>query len=98
MARRTSALFASIIMIRCSSSCRWRRYDAELLQQAELVPARPVFDPLAALVEPGDDHHADVDSPPSGGNAEQHPVVRAAQRKSPGHAIALRDHFFDRAL
>src|SRR5579875_1561562 len=66
IARRTNALFSSpvltsTVMVTPPLSRRGGcRDDADLLQQAELIPGIPVFNPLTRVVEPGDNHHADV--------------------------------------
>src|SRR5260370_28961129 len=104
MARRTSALFASVavtfsVMIGAPRSRRGRRRDdAQLLHHAELVPAGPVLDPLACPIEAGDDHYAYSDRLPGGRDAEQRSGMRASHAEPAGHAVALRDHLFHRAV
>src|SRR5271166_5727285 len=104
MARRTSALFASVDLTSYAmidaplSGYGRRRDDAELLQHTQLVPAVPVLDPLPRLIEAGNDHHAHLTLLPGGRNAEQGAAVRTPQGKPAGHTVALRYHLVHRAL
>src|ERR1700694_1136667 len=106
MARRTSALFASVaVTVSAMSGTSLplsrrgrRRDDAKLLHHAELVPVGPVLDPLPCRVEAGDDHHPDANRLPGGRDAKQGSVVRAAQAEPAGDAVALGDHLFDGAV
>src|SRR5579884_819438 len=104
MARRTSALFASVDLISIAmtdaplSGPGRRRDDAELLQQTQLVPTGPVLGPLPRRVEAGDDHHSHVYPLPGCRDAEQGSMVRALQGKPAGHAVTFRDHLFHRTL
>src|SRR6266851_8315624 len=105
MARRTSALFAWVVvavsaMIGALPLLRRGRCreDADLLHHAELVPAGPVLDPLPCLIEAGDDHHPYINGLPSSRDAEQGSGVRTAHAEAAGHAVALRDHLFHGAL
>src|SRR6266542_5640131 len=99
MARRTSALLASIVMICCSPSRRGRRRDdAKLLQHAQLVPAGPVLDPFPAIVKAGDDHHTDVNLATRRRYAEQGACVCSAQREATCYAVALGHDLLHRAV
>src|SRR5258708_19541424 len=100
MARRTSALFASVdftfVAMICAPLSRRgrRRDDAELLQHTDLVPAVPVLDPLPGLVEAGDDHHAHLDHLPGGRDAEQGSGVRAPHGEPAAPPLALPYYLF----
>ena len=67
--------------------------DAELAQRAEVVPARPVLDGLAAF-EAVDVNLILLDLPARGRDAHELALVRAGEGAAQHNRLALGDHLF----